>query len=97
MNCHKHLSLYLTSNLDWSEQIHQVCLEANRKLFVLRSIKLLKRKTLDLLYKITVRSVIDYALPVHHKNLKQTDIARLEKLPYSGKHCYWCIALHQQR
>ena len=82
VNCHKHLGLYLTSNLDWSEQVHQVCLKANRKLSVLRSVKLLNRKTLDLLYKITVRSVIDYALPVYHKNLKQTDIARLEKLQY---------------
>ena len=82
VNCHKHLGLYLTSNLDWSEQVHQVCLKANRKLSVLRSVKLLNRKTLDLLYKITVRSVIDYALPVHHKNLKQTDIARLENLQY---------------
>ena len=82
VNCHKHLGLYLTSNLDWSEQVHQVCLKANRKLSVLRSVKLLNRKTLDLLYKITVRSVIDYALPVYHKNLKQTDIARLENLQY---------------
>ena len=42
---------------------------ARAELSVLRSGKLLNRKTLDLLYKITVRSVIDYALPVYHKNL----------------------------
>ena len=29
-----------------------------------------------------MRSVIDYALPVYHQNLKQTDIARLENLQY---------------
>ena len=82
VNCHRHLGLYLTSSLDWGEQVHQVCLKANKKLSVLRSVKLLNRQTLDLLYKLTVRSVIDYALPGYHKNLKQTDIARLENLQH---------------
>ena len=82
VNLHKHLGLYLSSSLDWSEQIKQVCLKANQKLSVLRSVKLLNRQTLDLLYKITVRSVIDYALPVYFKNLKQTQISRLENIQY---------------
>ena len=42
----------------------------------------MSRQTLDLLYKITVRSVIDYALPVYFKTLKQTEISRLENLQY---------------
>ena len=42
----------------------------------------MSRQTLDLLYKITVRSVIDYALPVYCKTLKQTEISRLENLQY---------------
>ena len=47
---------------------------------------MLSRQTLDVLYKLTVRSVIDYALPVYYKSLKQTDIARLENLQYrAGK------------
>ena len=82
VNVHKHLGIYLTSSLDWSVQVKEVCLKANRKLSVLRSVKLLSRQTLDLLYKITVRSVIDYALPVYFKTLKQTEISRLEKLQY---------------
>ena len=49
---------------------------------MLRNVKLLQRKTLDILYKIIVRSVIDYALPVYANNLKQTEIARLERLQY---------------
>ena len=49
---------------------------------MLRSVKLLSRQTLDLLYKLTVRSVIDYALPVYFNTLKQTEIARLENLQY---------------
>ena len=82
VNVHKHLGLYLSSSLDWSVQIKEVCLKANRKLSCLRSVKLLSRQTLDLLYKITVRSVIDYALPVYCKTLKQTEISRLENLQY---------------
>ena len=34
------------------------------------------------MYKLTARSVIDYALPVFFTNLRQTEIARLENLQY---------------
>ena len=71
VNTHRQLGVYLTSNLDWSFQINDICLKANRKLSVLRNVKMLKRKTLDLLYKIIVRSVIDYALPLYGNNLKK--------------------------
>ena len=49
---------------------------------VLRNVKFLKRNSLDFLYKITVRSVIDYALPIYANNLKLTDLARLDRLQY---------------
>ena len=84
VNTHRQLGVYLTSNLDWSYQINDICIKANRKLSVLRSIKMLKRKTLDLLYKLTVRSIIDYALPLYGNNLKKTDLCRLERLQYSA-------------
>ena len=82
VNVHKHLGVYLSSTLNWSVQLKEVCLKASRKLSVLRSIKLLSRQTLDLLYKITVRSVIDYGLPVYFKTLTQTEISRLEQIQY---------------
>ena len=59
-----------------------MCLKANKKLSVLRSVKCLNRQTLDILYKLTVRSVIDYALPVFFYNLRQTEKARLENVQY---------------
>ena len=80
VNLHKHLGVIFQSNLDWSAQINEVCLEANRKLSVLKSVKQLSRKTLDLLYKLTIRSVVDYALPLYANNLKQTALSRLENL-----------------
>ena len=86
VNTHKHLGLLLTSSLDFSSQVNDVCLRANRKLSVLRSINILHRQTLDLLYKLTVRSVIDYALPVYYKFLTQSQLGRLENIQYrAGK------------
>ena len=70
----------MTSRLDWNVQVNEICLKANRKLAVLRSVKILSRQTLDLLYKLTVRSVLDYALPVYYKSLKQTELSRLENI-----------------
>jgi len=84
VDTHKHLGLHLTHNLDWSIQVHDVCLRANRKLAVLRSVKLLKRHTLDVLYKLTVRSIIDYALPVYYHSLKVTEKALLDKIQYTA-------------
>ena len=37
-----------------------------------------------MLYKITVRSVIDYGLPVFYYNLKQTEKARIENVQYQA-------------
>ena len=82
VNTHKHLGVYLNSMLDWSAQINDVCLKANRKLSVLRNVKMLNRKTLDLLYKVCVRSVIDYALPIYANTLNVTELARLERVQY---------------
>ena len=80
VNLHKHLGIIFQSNLDWTAQINDICIKANRKLSVLRSIKQLSMKTLDLLYKLTVRSLIDNSLPIFANNLKLTEIKRLENL-----------------
>ena len=45
---------------------------------------MLNRKTLDVLYKITVRSVIDYALPVYYHSLKVVEKAKLDKIQYAA-------------
>ena len=82
VNLHKHLGIHLSSSLDWSAQVKNVCVKANRKLSVLRSVKLLNRKTLDLLYKIIVRSVIDYGLQIYCNNLTQNEMARLDNIQY---------------
>lgn len=84
VNTHKHLGLYLTSTLDWTEHLHYVSLRAHRKLSVLRRVRNLQRSTLDLLYKITVRSIIDYGLIVFYHTLTQVQMAKLDKIQYSA-------------
>ena len=81
---HKHLGIYLSSSLSWARQCHEVTLRANRKLAVLRSIRYLKRSTLDLLYKVCVRSVIEYGLVLYWHTLKPTEAARIKQIQYKA-------------
>ena len=68
-----------------------MCIKANIKLSVLRSVKFFKR--FDLLYKLTVRSVFDNGLIIFYNSLKQTEVAKLNRLQYrAAKLC--CNAFH---
>ena len=80
----QHLGVVFTSNLDWNEQVNFVCLKANRKLGVLRSVKGLSRQTIDILYKLTVRSQIDYGLIIYYNNLTQKQKTRLHQVQYKA-------------
>jgi hypothetical protein len=94
---HKHLGIYLSSTLAWTRQIHETSLRANRKLAVLRSIKYLKRSTLDLLYKVCVRSTLEYGLVIYWHTLKQTEKAQLSRIQYRGaKICSGALHLTSQ-
>ena len=79
---HKHLGIWLTPTLCWSRHIQHICMKANYKLAVLRSVKYLLRPVLDILYKLQIRSVIDYGLIIFYSTLKQSDIARLNRIQY---------------
>ena len=70
---HNHLGIWLTPGLCWSKHVHDVCLRANAKLAVLRSVSYLSRSTLDILYKLQIHYVIDYGLCIYYNNLKQSD------------------------
>ena len=79
---HCHLGIWLSSKLDWDKQITTAVLKANGKLAVLRSVKFLDRATLDLLYKLTVRSVLEYGMIVYYHSLTQIQLARLNRVQY---------------
>ena len=51
---------------------------------VLRRVQGLQRKTLDILYKITVRSVIDYAMTVYFGALSEAGKNRLSRIQYQA-------------
>ena len=64
---------------------------------VLRSVKFLDRSTLDLVYKLTVRSVIDYGLIVYFNSLKVAEISRLRQVQYrAAKLCTGALHLTSQ-
>ena len=45
---------------------------------------MLKQHTLYILYKLQVRSCIDYAIPVYYHSLKVTDNVKLSKIRYTA-------------
>ena len=71
-------------SLNWSIQIHNVCLKANRNLSVLRRVSNLNRSNLDLPYKITLRSVNNYSLIIYFHTLNQLDIVKRNKIQYNA-------------
>ena len=82
VSAHKHLGLTLESDLKWNIHLKKVIQHANLKLSILLRVKELNRQTLDMLYKLNVRSIIDYALPVYGPSLDLNQIAKLEKIQY---------------
>ena len=93
----KHLGLWLNNTLSWSRQVSEVVLKANYKLSVLRSVKFLDRSTMDLLYKLTVRSVMDYGLIVYYNSLTAAEKGRLQQLQYrAAKLCTGTLHLTSQ-
>ena len=51
---------------------------------MLRHARLLNRNALDILYKITVRSILDYSLPIFYHTLNLTDKLWLDRIQYSA-------------
>lgn len=81
---HKHLGVNLTCNLNWDLHINNIVKQANIKLSVIHGVSLLDRHTLDLLYKMNIRSRIDYCLQVYGPSLIIQQLERLEKIQYSA-------------
>lgn len=82
VSAHRHLGLTLESDLTWNIHLNKVIQHANLKLSILMRVKELNRQTLDVMVKLHVRSIIDYALPVYGPSLDQNQVAKLEKIQY---------------
>ena len=57
-------------------------MKANSKLAVLQTVRFLSRPVLDVLYKLQIRSVIDYGLIIFYNTLNQSDITRINCIQY---------------
>ena len=82
MGSHKHLGVTLEPDLTWNSHLQKVIQHANMKLSIIQKVKDLSRQTLDIMYKLHVRSIIDYCLPVYGPSLSKTQIAKLTKIQY---------------
>ena len=82
VHIHKHLGIFLTSDLSWDKQISHITKKINLKLSIISSVKGLSRHCLDVLSKLHVKSTIDYGLTVFGPCLNQTQIHKLDRLLY---------------
>ena len=60
-----------------------MCLKANQRLGVSRHVRFPNRSTLDLLYKRTLRSILDYGLQIYYNTLQLTKKNWLDRIQYS--------------
>ena len=79
---HKHLGVTLTSTLSWDMHVSNIIKQVNMKLSMIYKVRELNRKTLDIMYKMHVRSCIDYCLPVYGPSLNNTQVNKLDQLQY---------------
>ena len=82
VSCHKHLGVFLTSDLNWEFHVKEIIRKANYKLSYMWSVKGLSRQTLDTLYKLHIRSIIDYCFQVFGPGLTTEQIKKLDQLQY---------------
>jgi hypothetical protein len=82
VSTHKHLGVILTSNLDWDSHLKKIIKNVNCKLSIIWKIKQLSRRTLDVMYKLHIRSTIDYCIQVFGPCLSNSQILMLDTLQY---------------
>ena len=82
VNLIRHLGLYISSDLSWTRQIESIVRKVNLKLSIMSQVKGLSRQCLDVLYKLHVRSSIDYAIVVFGPSLNVQQLRKLDSLNY---------------
>ena len=82
VNVIRHLGLFISSDLSWDKQIESIVRKVNLKLSIMFQVKGLSRQCLDILYKLHVRSSIDYAIVVFGPSLNAMQLKKLDSLNY---------------
>ena len=77
---HKHVGVTLCNNLSWSSHLNETELKSNKRLDILKYVQFkLDRKSLETLYKMYVRSVIEYA-DVVWAGANKNELTRLDNI-----------------
>ena len=79
---HRHLGITLTPDLSWDTHINNIIKQVNLKLSMMYSVRQLSRQTLDVMFKMHIRSCIDYCIQVFGNSINETQIAKLDKLQH---------------
>ena len=82
-----HLGIYIQSNLSWEKQVTSIVKKVNLKLSIINSVKGLSRQCLDVLYKLHVRSSIDYQFASRARSGRKREkaLSRLRSRPQPGR------------
>ena len=80
------LGVIITSNLKWKANTEEICKQVNRKLFILVILKRfgVKVEKLITIWKVILRSRTEYAAPLWHSGLTDSDSRNLERLQKSA-------------
>ena len=79
------LGLHLTSNLKWKSNTYKMISKANKRLWILRRLKILgaQRESLVDVYVKQIRSILEFGVPVWQGSItmyERTDIERVQKM-----------------
>ena len=80
------LGVIITSDLKWKVNTDEICKQVNRKLFILVILKRfgVKVEKLISIWKVVLRSRTEYAAPLWHSGLTDSDSRNLERLQKSA-------------
>ena len=78
----KILGLWISEDLSWSRNTKETCIRAYARMSLLTKLKYVGTKTNDLLdvYKLFIRSILEYCSVVFHSSLTQEDVQNLERI-----------------
>ena len=78
----KLLGVIITDDLKWSENTMHICDKVNRKLFILCLLKQFgfSKDELIIAWTTIIRPITEYAAPLWHSGLTETDCKKIEKL-----------------
>ena len=78
----KFLGVYLTNDLKWSVNTANICKKVNQRLFLVRKLKQfgLQKGELITAWTSIVRPVTEYAVPLWHSGLTESDSNKIERL-----------------